>query len=43
MDAGLELGMNLIRRRAFFAKMIDLALELGVAVDYLAVSNKELQ
>lgn len=41
-DAGLVAGVNLIRCRALLSKVVDLLFEFGVAVDRLAMPDKQL-
>lgn len=43
MDAGLVTRVNLVRGRALLAEVVDLLLESGVAVDGLAMSDKQLR
>lgn len=43
MNAGLELSVDLVCRRAFLAEVVDLALETGVLVHDFAVPDKQLR
>lgn len=42
MDAGLVARMDFVRGRAFLSEMVDLLLESGVAIDGLAMPDKQL-